>query len=198
MDTERVLLDRAHIVSRTTGERDRLMEQAWSGLQAGHDLRGVGPAYEDKMARIGLRLGDLLDGDYLDEYLPSWPKSNRGAWRGRWGADEAAELRCASVGPSALRHRIVDSYPLVRDALRRGDAVILEGQLGAGRDIDWGIYPYVTSSAATAAAGAARPASLRRGGGDRRGEGLRHLGGRGPLVTEQFDQTAEAAHGRWR
>ena len=59
----------------------------------------------------------------------------------------------------------MDSYPLVRDALRCGETVILEGQLGAMKDIDWGIYPYVTSSGATAAAGAATagvpPAAVR-------------------------------------
>ncbi|MGC8000770.1 adenylosuccinate synthetase, partial [Salmonella enterica] len=55
----------------------------------------------------------------------------------------------------ALRDRIVDGYILVRKALEAQSDIILEGQLGAGRDVDWGIYPDVTSSGATAGAGAA-------------------------------------------
>src|SRR4029078_10716123 len=92
-----------------------------------------------------------------------------------------------------LRERIVDSYPLVRDALRSGETVILEGQLGAMRDIDWGIYPYVTSSGATAAAGAATAggpaAALREVVGVVKA--FATSVGEGPLVTEVFGDTAE-------
>ena len=149
-------------------ERDGLIEAARAQFKQGTTLRGVGPAYEDKMARIGLRLGDLLDGEYLDEYLPflAREQSRRLAVYGG-GAVDPTQLRdlCERWG-QALRHRIVDSYPLVRDALRSEETVILEGQLGAMKDIDWGIYPYVTSSAATAAArgGDGRGALRRRCG----------------------------------
>ncbi|MDQ3701120.1 MAG: adenylosuccinate synthetase, partial [Chloroflexota bacterium] len=71
VDTRPILLsDRAHVVLPLHRDRDRLLEAAREGLKQGTTLRGVGPAYEDKMARIGLRLGDLLEGEYLDEYLP--------------------------------------------------------------------------------------------------------------------------------
>jgi adenylosuccinate synthase len=109
------------------------------------------------MARIGLRVGDLLELEYLDEYLPFLADEHSrrlGSLGGR--AVDLQDLRSlCERWADQLRHRIVDSYPLVQRALRDGREIILEGQLGACREIDWGIYPYVTSSSATAAAGAA-------------------------------------------
>ena len=147
------------------------------------------------MARIGLRLGDLLDGEYLDEYLPflAEEESRRVGALGGGPVDAAALRALCERWAEQLRGRIVDSYPLVRDALRSGETVILEGQLGAMRDIDWGIYPYVTSSGATAAAGAATagvpPAALREVVGVVKA--FATSVGEGPLVTEVFGQTAE-------
>jgi adenylosuccinate synthase len=161
-DTRNVFLsNRAHIVLPFHRERDRLLEKMRASfnpkLVQGTTLRGVGPAYEDKAARIGLRLGDLLDETYLAEYLPFLLQEQT---RRLTGADvepmKLAELvslceRWADV----LKDRIVDGYPYVRQALKSGAPIILEGQLGAGRDVDWGIYPDVTSSSAIATAGAA-------------------------------------------
>jgi adenylosuccinate synthase len=196
VDTSRVLLsDRAHVVLPVHRERDRLLEAAREGLKQGTTQRGVGPAYEDKMARIGLRLGDLLDGEYLDDYLPflAEEESRRvGAFGG--SPVDAAELRrLCDRWAEQLRDRIVDSYPLVREALRSDDTVLLEGQLGAMKDIDWGTYPYVTSSGATAAAGAATagipPAAVREVIGVVKAFATT-VGG-GPFVTELFDDAAE-------
>jgi adenylosuccinate synthase len=87
----------------------------------------------------------------------------------------------------------VDSLPLIRQALRSGAWIILEGQLGAMRDLDWGIYPYVTSSGATAAAGAASsglpPAAVREVIGVVKA--FATSVGEGPFVTEVFGQEAE-------
>jgi adenylosuccinate synthase len=196
VDTSRVLLsDRAHVVFPLHRERDRLLEDAREGLKQGTTQRGVGPAYEDKMARIGLRLGDLLDGEYLDEYLPflAEEESRRlGALGG--GPVDAGALRAqCDRWAEALGDRIVDSYPVVREALRSGETVILEGQLGAMKDIDWGVYPYVTSSGATAAAGAASAGvpvtAVREVVGVVKAFATT-VGG-GPLVTELFDDAAE-------
>ena len=156
-----VLSDRAHVVLPAHRDRDALIEAARHAsspnLQQGTTRRGVGPCYEDRAARIGLRLGDLLDGAYLDEHLPflAEEQSRRLAVYG--GAPvRVGELReSCERWASALRHRIVDSFLLVREALARHDVIILEGQLGAGRDIDWGMYPYVTSSGTTAGAASA-------------------------------------------
>ena len=161
VDTPQVLLaDRAHVVLPFHRERDRLLEQQRAAfnprLVQGTTLRGVGPAYEDKAARIGLRLGDLLDESYLAEYLPFLLQEQN---RRLTGADvepmKLSELvNLCERWAEALRDRIVDPYPLVRETLKSGAPIILEGQLGAGRDLDWGIYPDVTASSAVAASGA--------------------------------------------
>ncbi len=88
-----------------------------------------------------------------------------------------------------LGPRIVDTLPMIRDAVRGGQQVLLEGQLGVMRDLDWGTYPYVTSSnpiAGGACAGAGLPpTAISRG--DRRGEGLLHGGGR-RAVPDRVDR----------
>jgi adenylosuccinate synthase len=161
VDTSKVFLsDRAHIVLPFHRERDRLLEQQRAAfnpkLVQGTTLRGVGPAYEDKAARIGLRLGDLLDESYLSEYLPFLlEEQTRRLTGARTEPMKLAELvNLCERWADVLRERIVDGYGLVRRALKAGDPTILEGQLGAGRDLDWGIYPDVTSSSALAASGA--------------------------------------------
>src|SRR3954453_2689568 len=148
IDTSQVLIsDRAHLVLPAHRERERLLEGARENLKQGTTLRGIGPAYEDKMVRIGLRVGDLLEREYLDESLPflTDEQSRRlGSLGG--SAVDLGELRAlCERWADQLHVRIVDSYPLVQSALREGREIILEGQLGACREIDWGIYPYVTS-----------------------------------------------------
>jgi adenylosuccinate synthase len=161
VDTANVLLsDRAHVVLPFHRERDRLLEKQRAAfnpkLVQGTTLRGVGPAYEDKAARIGLRLGDLFDEAYLSEYLPFLLQEQQ---RRLTGADvEPMKLdelvNMCERWADALRERVVDPFPIVRRALKEGAPIILEGQLGAGRDLDWGIYPDVTASSAVAASGA--------------------------------------------
>lgn len=200
VDTERVVLsDRTHVVLPLHRERERLQEAARKAsnpkLFQGSTLRGVGPAYEDKMLRVGLRLGDLLDSAFLDDYLPHFAAEQSRRLAALGGEPvSAADLRalCARWA-DLLGKRIVDSFPIVRAALERDDPIILEGQLGAGRDVDWGIYPYVTSSGTTAGAAAA-------------GSGIPAMAikevvgvlkafstsvGEGPFVTELFGAEAD-------
>jgi adenylosuccinate synthase len=158
VDASRVLIsDRAHLILPAHRERDGLLEAARENLKQGTTGRGVGPAYEDKMARIGLRVGDLLEPQYLDQYLPFLADelSRRNGSLGGRGVNLADLRALCERWADRLHGRIVDSFTLVQKILRSGQEVILEGQLGACREIDWGIYPYVTSSGATAAAGAA-------------------------------------------
>ncbi|MER2599187.1 MAG: adenylosuccinate synthase [Caldilineales bacterium] len=156
------LSDRAHIVMPYHVQLDGLQEAARGGAAIGTTKRGIGPAYSDKAARWGLRLGDLLHPDWLQARLEQIiPRKN--ADLERFGAPplttEALYAQClewaAQLGP-----RIINVLPLIRAAVEADQAVLLEGQLGVMRDLDWGIYPYVTSSnptAAFAAAGAGIP-----------------------------------------
>jgi adenylosuccinate synthase len=122
------------------------------GWEVGTTKRGIGPTYADKSARQGIRTGDILDPDRLRTRLEMLvPRKNRDL--SFFGAHEVTvdQLMDLCAGwREALGDRIVDALPLVRDAVRGGKQVVLEGQLGVMRDLDWGIYPYTTSSSPTA------------------------------------------------
>ena len=97
-----------------------------------------------------------------------------------------------------LGPRIVDTLPMVRDAVQAGQEVLLEGQLGVMRDLDWGIYPYVTSSNPIAGGAVGRRAAANRHQpGDRRGQGV-FDGGRRRAVPGRVDGRRSARScGRW-
>ncbi len=161
-----VVSDRAHVVMPYHPRLDGLEEaHRTDGTKIGTTKRGIGPTYADKAARFGLRMGDLLRPDHLHSRLKSVvPKKNRTL--SEFGVDpvDIDELMAhAARWRAQVGHRIVDVLPATRAAVRAGKEVLLEGQLGVMRDLDWGIYPYVTSSnptAAAAAVGAGIPAAL--------------------------------------
>ncbi len=150
--------DRAHLVFPFHVELDEREEVARGKKAHGTTRRGIWPVYADKAARVGIRAGDLLEPEFLQERLAEV-------------ARRTTILLGRTVTPGELRYLceewserliplIVDTHPLVQAALRRDNAVLLEGQLGVMRDLDWGAYPYVTSStclAGGAAAGAGIP-----------------------------------------
>ena len=142
---------------------DELEEEARGADTIGTTKRGVGPAYSDKATRSGLRMGDLLQPEWLEGRLDSALRAVNSKLTilggapvdGREMYDLLMEFRLQ------LAPRIVDTTPMLRMALEAGNDILLEGQLGVMRDLDWGIYPYVTSShptAAFAASGAGLPA----------------------------------------
>ncbi len=122
------------------------------GWQVGTTKRGIGPTYSDKAARQGIRVGDILDPERLRTRLEMLvPRKNRDL--AFFGLPEVTvdELMALCAGwREKLGDRIIDALPMVRDAVRSGKRVVLEGQLGVMRDLDWGIYPYTTSSSPTA------------------------------------------------
>lgn len=156
------LSERAHMVLPYHRLLDGLEESARGGQQIGTTKRGIGPAYADKAARSGLRLGDLLRPAYLRSRLAAvLPQKNLTlAHFGQPPLILDDLLALAERWRAALADRIVDTLPRVQAAVRSGQSVLLEGQLGVMRDLDWGTYPFVTSSnplAGGAAAGAGLP-----------------------------------------
>lgn len=146
--------ERAHLVMPWHLQLDGIEEDARAGAnQIGTTRRGIGPCYTDKAARRGLRAGDLLRPALLRERVTAaarWHDITLGHF-GRPAIDvEATLLQCADAA-QALGHRIVDTTALLEVALDEDRTVLLEGQLGVMRDLDWGIYPFVTSSHPTAA-----------------------------------------------
>jgi adenylosuccinate synthase len=139
------LLDGAEEDRRKRGEKD--------GEEMGTTRRGIGPVYADKHSYNGIRSGDLHYPDLLRQRLALvLPLKNRElAFYGleQFTVDELMDL--AATWREWHGDRVVDTFPWVRDAVQSGQQVLLEGQLGIGRDINWGIYPYATASSPTAA-----------------------------------------------
>ncbi len=142
---------------------DELEEKARGDDTIGTTKRGIGPAYADKAARSGLRLGDLLQPEWLEARLDNALRTVNRKIEVLGGEPvNAAELvALLDDYRQQLSHRIIDTVPMTRTAFEEDKAILLEGQLGVMRDLDWGIYPYVTSSNPTAAfapSGAGLPA----------------------------------------
>ncbi len=140
--------DRAHVVLPFHKLLDQAQEDARRGGKIGTTKRGIGPCYEEKASRQGLRVLDLLDEDRLKARL-----------------DAAADLRkkrLESLGTDAqdlddtlelylelgrkLKPYVADTVAMLHDALNEGRKIFLEGAQGVLLDIDLGTYPYVTSS----------------------------------------------------
>jgi adenylosuccinate synthase len=142
---------------------DELEEAARGKHTIGTTKRGIGPAYADKAARSGLRMGDLLQPAWLKTRLEQALVGVNARIQLLGGAvvDGDDVYALCMIFREALAARIIDTVPMTRQAVLDGKAILLEGQLGVMRDLDWGIYPYVTSSnptASYAASGAGLPA----------------------------------------
>jgi adenylosuccinate synthase len=157
VDTGRLFIsDRAHLIMPYHTLLDGLEEDRRSKGALGTTRKGIGPAFADKAARLGIRVGDLLDKDVF-----------RGRLRAALEFKNAILTKVYQVSPLSLEE-IYDQYcrygtqlapfirdtsSMIREALSKGDPVLLEGAQGALLDPDFGTYPYVTSSSPLAGAG---------------------------------------------
>ena len=143
---------RAHLILPYHIALDRVREQRLGANSVGTTMRGIGPAYEDKASRCGIRAGDLFYPDLLREKI----RTNIG--------DKNLELVSLGADPLPLESTVDDFLveaqrlkPFIRDtatminaAIREGKSVLVEGAQGTMLDVDHGTYPFVTSSNATA------------------------------------------------
>ncbi len=143
--------DRAHVVLPYHRSRDTHSE---SRLEKDHKIgttgRGIGPTYGDKIARTGLRMGDMLEPGFAGRLGARLEENNRvlaalGAEPLDARAVSAEYLRVAEQ----LKPFIVDTVPLLNKALAQKKSLLLEGAQGIMLDIDFGTYPFVTSSNAS-------------------------------------------------
>jgi len=144
-----VVSDRAHVIMPYHTLLDGLEEERRGNSAIGTTRRGIGPAFVDKVARTGIRVGDLLDADVLRSRLTGVMEQKNALLTSMYGhaalpVDEVLE-QYVDYG-NQLRDYIKDTLPLVHDAMRRGDRILLEGAQGALLDTDFGSYPFVTSS----------------------------------------------------
>jgi adenylosuccinate synthase len=144
--------DRAHIVFPYHGAIDAAREDSLAeGEKIGTTKRGIGPCYCDKVSRVGLRAGDLIDREFPSLIKSRLEEANRMlAEFGAKPVDEAELVAEYVEAAEKLRPYIVDSVTMLNDAIANGESVLFEGAQGTMLDIDFGSYPFVTSSNTTA------------------------------------------------
>jgi adenylosuccinate synthase len=143
-----VISDKAHLILPYHRELDLLSEARRGERRIGTTSRGIGPAYEDKIARRGVRVGDLANADSLEEAV-----QQNVAARNRLIADSTMDWRQVLTELKAAWTRmapwVADVSLFLARAREAGRSIMFEGAQGTLLDIDHGTYPYVTSSNAT-------------------------------------------------
>jgi adenylosuccinate synthase len=198
VDTSRLRVSgNAHLILPYHQEIDKLTERRLGRNKVGTTKRGIGPAYADKAARVGLRVQDLLDPKIFREKLEVVLKEKNAILAKVFNqlpldGDEIAAQYLDECAPR-MAPMITDTVNLVHDALDAGQHVLLEGAQATFLDLDHGTYPFVTSSNPVAG-GACTGA----------GVGPRHIDrvigiakayvtrvGAGPFPTELFDDVGD-------
>lgn len=151
---------RAHVIMPYHRVLDGIEEDAKSDsdLEAGTTGRGIGPTYEDKAGRRGIRIGDLLDPSVLRDRLEYVVPQKRALAESIFGVetDEAFDVESLFTEYQQLGKRLleedmtINAGEFLNKHLENGSTVLFEGAQGTSIDIDHGIYPYVTSSNPTA------------------------------------------------
>ncbi len=197
VSVDRLLIsDRAHLIMPYHILLDGLEEESRGGDALGTTRKGIGPAYVDKAGRLGLRTGDLLEKEaFLERLRFVLEQKNRILTR----VYEAQPLSLEEVYDKYCQYGerlapfIRETDSIVQDALENKQTVLLEGAQGTMLDIDFGTYPYVTSTS-TMAGGACSglglsPRKIDQIIGVFKAYTTRV--GSGPLPTELFDETGE-------
>jgi adenylosuccinate synthase len=197
------LSDRAHLVLPYHPLLDRLEEAQRADDEIGTTLRGNGPAYADKVARRGIRVADLLDEATLLRKLTREIEDKNRILTRVYGQPELSlsEVYHELVAcGSRLAEHVAAAEVLVQDALAAGQQVLVECAQGAMLDVDYGTYPFVTSSSPTAA-GACQGAGLAPTQVERVVAVFKaystRVGG-GPMPTELTDEVGQTIRDRGR
>ncbi len=175
---------------------DKVTERFLGNNKIGTTGRGIGPCYQDKIARVGVRVADVLDEKILTQKVEAALEIKNQILTkiyNRRALDPEQVVEEMLGQAEGFSHRISDTRLLLNQALERGETVLLEGSQGTLLDVDHGTYPYVTSSNPTAGG-----ASVGSGIGPTRITTV--LGilkayttrvGSGPFPTELFDEWGE-------
>jgi adenylosuccinate synthase len=153
IDDNLVLSDRAHLILPHHRALESLTEELRGSRKIGTTQRGIGPAYEDKAGRRGVRVGDLLRPAALPERLQDARRHYEQICRGAGRAPEVDWEKLASdlaQFGETLAPRIADVSLVLHRQMAQGYSVLFEGAQATLLDLDHGTYPYVTSSSAGA------------------------------------------------
>ncbi len=148
-----VVSDRAHLILPYHKVLDKAAEQSKGSRRIGTTGRGIGPSYADKISRIGIRMGDLLHPTVFRRKLEENLVEINGFLERLYQIDhvDAGEVfRQYMQYADRLQGHIVDTVGLINKLILRRKVVLFEGAQGTHLDVDFGTYPYVTSSSSTA------------------------------------------------
>ncbi|MCT4633388.1 MAG: adenylosuccinate synthase [Firmicutes bacterium] len=150
VSTENIKLsERAHVIFPYHKEIDRLAEEARGDKKIGTTKKGIGPCYMDKVERSGIRICDLMDAEELEEKVRFQVKAKNTIIEKIYGGeplDVEKILEDYKVYAERIRKYVADTTAIVHDAVKNDKKVLLEGAQGTLLDVDFGTYPYVTSS----------------------------------------------------
>jgi len=145
--------DKAHVIFPYHMKIDELREAKRKKGKIGTTKKGIGPCYADKVSRVGIRMGDLYDKEYFKKRLDENIKEKNTLIKDLYGFDEFSKdaiLEEYTGYACFLKEFICDTALLLNDALKAGESILFEGAQGTFLDVDYGTYPYVTSSNSTA------------------------------------------------
>ena len=147
-----LISDRAHVVLPFHMELDAAREAALGEQKIGTTKRGIGPTYADKVNRCGLRMADLLDREFASAQITRRvAEANEVLARYGLITFEAAPIIEETYRAfERLRPFVTNTIPILHEAWKAGKTLLFEGAQGALLDIDFGTYPFVTSSNTTA------------------------------------------------
>ena len=190
---------KAHLILPTHRLMDSALEASKGSNKVGTTGRGIGPTYTDKVARTGVRVGDLLRPDFEERYAAARAAHERTLKSLNFEYDLAPLEKAWREGIEYMKQfKFVDSEHFVANLLREGKTILCEGAQGTMLDIDFGSYPFVTSSN-TICAGACTglgvaPRNIGKVYGIMKAYCTRV--GSGPFPTELFDKDGEALSDR--
>jgi adenylosuccinate synthase len=147
---EKLLIsDRAHIIFNYHRKIDQIQEKRKGDKKVGTTLRGIGPAYTDKVSRHGIRIGELLNFDSFAEKLRTNAEHHMKEYGFDFNIEEEINIHKDALG--LIEGFIVNTAEYLDNQYKAGKTILTEGAQGTHLDIDFGTYPYVTSSNTTSA-----------------------------------------------
>lgn len=153
MRTDHVFISRrAHVIMPYHILLDTYREEEEGGTHIGTTKKGIGPCYEDKIARVGIRMIDLLNPEVLAEKIKKNLKNKNSLFEKYYGKPtldfDTIYNEFLELG-QILKDRIVDTELELNESIKEGKNILFEGAQAAMLDIDFGTYPFVTSSSPT-------------------------------------------------
>ncbi|MFC7446316.1 adenylosuccinate synthase [Rhodococcus daqingensis] len=197
VDTSRLLLSAdAHLIMPYHVAIDKVTERFLGAKKIGTTGRGIGPCYQDKIARVGVRVADVLDEKILTQKVEAALEYKNQVLvkiYNRKALDAQQVVEEVLGQAEGFKHRIADTRLQLNRALEAGETVLLEGSQGTLLDVDHGTYPYVTSSNPTSGGAAVGsgigPTKITTVLGILKAYTTRV--GSGPFPTELFDNHGE-------